>query len=106
MKYKNQIIFLLFLNLIIVLISIFTGNLTRKLEITNSEIKQDIEKQKQQLNINTIELSLYNNSNYLKKLHNIYFSTEENFYEKKIVSLSDISNIKDESIILVNVKSK
>ena len=106
MKYTKQITFLLFLNLIIVLLSIFAGNLTRKLEITNNLIQQNIENQKEQLQLNKLEYSFYNNPNYLKKLHNIYFSFEESFPEKKIISYSNLLNIKGENVILVKTQSK
>ena len=106
MKYKKHIVFFLFINLIIVFLSIFIANLTRKLELTNRIIEQDIQKHKEQLKINKIEYSFHNNPDYLKKLHAIYFSFEEERIEKKIVSLSKISNIKDDSIILINLKSK
>ncbi len=88
-----------------VFLSIFVGNLTRKLELTNQQIKQDIQKNKQQLTINKIEFSFYNNSDYLKKLHSIYFSFEEQNLEKKIVSLSNISKINN-NVVLVNLESK
>ena len=106
MKYTKQIVFLLFINLIIVFLSIFSGNLTRKLELTNNQIKLNIEKEKEQLLINKIEFSFYNNLDYLKKLHNIYISFEEDHPEKKIVSLSNISDSNIEKLILVNIKSK
>ena len=97
---------MLFLNLIIVFLTIFTGNLTRKLELTNDEIKKNIGKQKEQLTINQIEFSFYNNPNYLKKLHNIYFSLDENFSEKKIFSLSNITNISNQRVLLANIQLK
>tara|TARA_Y100001970_G_scaffold6328_1_gene7195 strand:+ start:10435 stop:10755 length:321 start_codon:yes stop_codon:yes gene_type:complete len=106
MKYTKQIVFFIFLNIIIVFLSIFTGNLTRKFEVANLHILKNIEKQKEQFVINQIEYSIYNNPNYLKKLHNIYFSIEENYPEKKIVSLSNISNFEKENHLLVNIKSK
>jgi len=105
MKYKKHIVFFLLINLIIVFLSIFVGNLTRKLELTNQQIKQDIQKNKQQLTINRIEFSFYNNPEYLKKLHSIYFSFEEQNLEKKIVSLSNISKINN-NVVLVNLESK
>ncbi len=106
MKYTKQIVFLLFINLIIVFLSIFTGNLTRKLEITNQEIKQIIEKEKKQLTINRVEFSFYNNPSYLKQLHNIYFSFDDNNPEKKIISFSSISINNTDSLVLVDLKSK
>lgn len=106
MKYTKQIIFFLFINLIIVFLSIFTANITRNIEHTNIQIKQDIEKNKEQLSINKIEFSYYNNSNYLKKLYNIYFSFDEENLEKKIVTFSNFSNINSNLLVLVNLKSK
>ena len=55
MKYSKQIVFLLLINLIVVFLSIFSGNLTRKLEITNHQIKFKIEKQIELLQVNKIE---------------------------------------------------
>ena len=106
MKYTKHIIFLFFINLILVFLSIFIGNLTRKLEISNNLINQDIQKYKEQLKINEIEFSFYNNTDYLKKLHNIYFSFEEENLENKIYSFSNISNINNDSVVFVNLKSK
>ena len=104
MKYSKQIVFLLLINLLVVLLSIFSGNLTRKLEVTNYEIKLNIEKEIEQLQVNKIEFSYYNNLDYLRKLHNIYFSVDEIYPEKNIVSLSNISDITNERVFLVNIK--
>ena len=104
MKYSKQIVFLLFINLIVVFLSIFSGNLTRKIEVTNHQIKLNIEKETELLQVNKIEFSFYNNSNYLRKLHNIYFSVDETYPEKNILSLSNISDITKERVYLVNIK--
>ena len=106
MKYSKQIVFFLIINLVIVFLSIFIANITRKLELVNNRIKIDIKMQEEQLSINKIEYTYYNNSDYLKKLHSLYFSYEEKDLEKKIVLLSNISNIKNKSVILVNLKSE
>ena len=106
MKYSKQIIFFLFINLIIVFLSIFIANVTRKLELTSNLIKNNIKKQEEQLQINKIEFTYYNNPDYLKKLHSLYFSFKEENIENKIVLLSDISNVDNKSAILVNLKSK
>ena len=45
-----------------------------------------------------------NNSDYLRKLHNIYFSVEEKYPEKNILSLSNMSDITKERVFLVNIK--
>ena len=94
------------MNLIIVLTSIFVGNLTRKIELNNKQIKQNIINEKDQLIINRVEFSLHNNPNYLEKLHKIYFSIDENFSQNQIISFSEILNEKDNNFILVNIKSK
>ena len=106
MKYTKQIVFFLLINLVIVFLAIFLGNLTRKLEINNNLIEKNIQNEKDQLKVNKIEYSFYNNPNYLKKLHNIYFSYEEESLENKILDLSNISNLNKNKIILVNLKSK
>ena len=106
MKYSKHIVFFLLINLVIVFLAIFLGNLTRKLEINNNLVEKNIQKEKEQLKVNKIEYYFYNNPNYLKKLHNIYFSYEEEDLENKIVNLSNISNLKKNKIILVNLKSK
>ena len=106
MKYSKQIVFFLFINLVIVFLSIFIANITRKLELSNNQIKANIQNQQEQLSINKIEFTYHNNSDYLKKLHNLYFSYEEIDLEKKIVLISNFSNINNESLILVDLKSK
>ena len=104
MKYSKQIIFLLLINLIVVFLSIFSGNLTRKLEVNNYQIKMNIEKEIEQLQVNKIEFSFYNNSDYLRKLHNIYFSVNESYPEKNILSLSNLSDTTKERVFLVNLE--
>ena len=104
MRYSKQIVFLLLINLIIIFLSIYSGNLTRKLEVTNQQIKFNIDKEIEQLKVNKIEFSFYNTTDYLRRLHNIYFSVDENYPEKNILSLSNISDIKTERFFLVNIK--
>ena len=92
------------INLIVVFLSIFSGNLTRKLEVTNQEIKFNIDKEIEQLQVNKIEFSFYNNLDYLEKLHKIYFSLDESYPEKNILSLSNLSDTTKERIFLVNLE--
>jgi len=82
------------------------ANITRKLELANNQIINDIKKQEENLSINKIEFTYHNNSDYLKKLHSLYFSYEEKNLEKRIVMLSDISNINNYSLTLVNLKAE
>ena len=106
MKYAKHIVFFLFINLVIVFLTIFLGNLTRKLELSNNTKEESIKKLEEQLKINKIEYSFYNNANYLKKLHGIYFSYEEISLEKKIVDIKNISNVKANEVILINLISE
>ncbi len=106
MKYAKHIVFFLLINLIIVFLTIFLGNLTRKLELSNNSKNEKIEQLEEQLKINKIEYSYYNNAHYLKKLHDIYFSYEETALENKIVDIKNISNFKNNEIVLINLISK
>ena len=106
MKYAKHIVFFLFINLIIVFLTIFLGNLTRKLELSNNKKLENIEKLEEQLKVIKIEYSFYNNADYLKKLHGIYFSHEEISLEKKIVDIKNISNTQANEIILINLISE
>ena len=106
MKYAKHIVFFLFINLVIVFLTIFLGNLTRKLELSNNVKQENIQKLEEQLKINKIEYAFYNNLNYLKKLYEIYFSYEEISLEKKIVDIRNISNIRDNKIIFINMISE
>ena len=82
------------------------GNLTRQLELSNNKKLENIEKLEEQLKVNKIEYSFYNNADYLKKLHRIYFSHEEKSIEKKIVDIKNISKIQANDIILINLISE
>ena len=99
----SVIVFLLLINLIVVFLSIFSGNITRQLEIANYQIKINIDEEIEQLQVNKIELSFYNNLDYLRKLHNIYFSIDESYPEKNILSLSNISDTTKERVFLVKI---
>ena len=101
MPTKNKIFLLSF-----VFLTIFLGNWTRKLEVSNDAKKHNIQKFQEQLKINKIEYSFYNNSNYLKKLHQIYFSYEEVGIEKKIIDIKNISNQENKEVILINLISE
>ena len=103
MKYTKYIAFLLFINLIIVFLSIYIGTLTRQLEITNNLIQNKIINNKDQLKINKIEFSFYNNPDYLKKIHDIYFSLDEKKLETKIFSISSLSNKSENRFILIDL---
>ena len=72
----------------------------------NNKKQESIKKLEEQLKINKIEYSFYNNADYLKKLHGIYFSYEEISLEKKIVDIKHISNAQANEVILINLISE
>ena len=76
------------------------------MKLSNNKKLENIKKLEEQLKVNKIEYSFYNNADYLKKLHGIYFSHEEIFLEKKIVDIKNISNIQANEIILINLISE
>ncbi len=92
--------------MIIVFLTIFLGNLTRKLELSNNKKLENIEKLEEHLKVNKIEYSFYNNADYLKKLHGIYFSYEEISLERKVVDIKNISNTQANEVILINLISE
>ena len=92
--------------MIIVFLTIFLGNLTRQLELSNNKKLENIEKLEEQLKVNKVEYSFYNNADYLKKLYGIYFSHEEISLENKIVDIKNISNTQSNEIILINLISE
>ena len=47
------------------------ANITRKLELANNQIINDIKKQEENLSINKIEFTYHNNTDYLKKFMEI-----------------------------------
>ena len=80
--------------------------MTRKLELSNNKKQENIQKLEEQLKVNKIEYSFYNNADYLKKLHGIYFSYKEISLEKKIIDIKNISNTQPNEIILINLISE
>ena len=58
------------------------------------------------LTVNALEYSLHSSPIYLKKLHSLYFSYDEDFPKNKIISLTAISDINNQSFILANIKTK
>ena len=67
------------INILIAFVLIYIGHQTRNLEISNLSLKHKIDQKKQEININQIEFSLYNDNNYLNPTLKIsFFSKFEN----------------------------
>jgi len=96
---------LIFLNTLTVLSLLYLGNVSREIEKQNYTLEKKINLINDQISINEIEFSLYNNYEYLKKLHKIYFDFEnfETFSNKRL-SFSDIQKENLENIYTVGTR--
>ena len=93
MNYYHTIASLIFLNLLSVISLLYIGNLSRDIENKNFVLNKKINLIEQQININEIEYNLYNNYEYLKKLHQIYFDSGEfNIFFNNRISFSNLQN--------------
>ena len=93
MNYYHTIASLIFLNLLSVISLLYIGNLSRDIENKNFVLNKKINLIEHQININEIEYNLYNNYEYLKKLHQIYFDSEEfNIFFNNRISFNNLQN--------------
>ena len=75
----------MFSSFLTVLMLLYVGNITRKIEKKNSLLKEKIEFIQEQVNVNEIEYTFYNSYNYLKKLQRIYLEdTNINFTNQRV----------------------
>ncbi len=95
MKYTKSIAAFMFLNLFIAFSMVFVANKTREIEKKNNHIKYQILKIQDDLKINLIELTAHKNSNYLKKMHSLYFLNKNNEREPNLFTLKQFLNNKD-----------
>jgi len=86
MRYISGISSLIVLNILTVFFLLYLGNVSREIEKQNYTLEKEINFINDQININEIEFSLYNNYEYLKKLHKIYFDVDqsESFFSKRL----------------------
>ena len=105
MRYFSAISSLIVLNIIAVLSLLHLGNISREIEKQNYTLEKKINFINDQININEIEFSLYNNYEYLKILHKIYFDSEqiESFSIKRL-SFNDIKKKKLKNIYTVGTQ--
>ena len=102
MKYSRQILILMFFNLTIALVMIFIGHEARNIEIENSKLKNKINLVTQEININHIEYTFHNNTQYLKKIYSLYNSDKDSKKVSKILTVDDLKNKKYNNIQLVD----
>ena len=92
------------INIIFAFFSIFIGNKTTNLENMNEELVFKIKKIEEELNINQIELAIYNDNNYLRKLDSIYNSNQNKLNKNNVISFSEFSNIKNKELLKAGLK--
>ena len=102
MKYTKQIVILMSVNLIIAFLLIFIGHNSRQIEITNSNLESSINQLKKEIVINKIEYTFHNNSEYLKKLYELYNQKIEYNHENIILSFNDFSSKDKNNIFFVD----
>ena len=89
-------------NLIIAFLLIFIGHQARNIEISNSILENKINKIREQIDINKIEYTFHNNSEYLKKLYELYNQKIEDNHENIILSFNDFSSKDKNNIFFVD----
>ena len=96
MKYSTTISCLLFLNLILVLLLLYFGKLTRQIEKDIDISLTKINTLKALIKINELEYAAHTNIDYLLKLKSIYFTDNEE--DKPIFNYIDLNNFKKKNI--------
>ena len=84
---------------------IIIANKTREIEKNNNNLKKHITKISEEIKINEIELSIHQNSTYLKKLYSLYFSKINKNKNPNVISIKQIS-INKKNLKLVNKTDK
>lgn len=96
MKYYRIGFSLLFFSFIAILILLYFGGLTRKVEKDIDIIKSEINNLKDKILINELEFVAHTNPSYLKKLEQLYLIN--NYDDKAELNIVDIQDIKSKSI--------
>ena len=104
MKYSKAIIPFFTLSILIIILLLCFANFTRKIEKENYSLKNHINFIKEQININEIELSIYNNYEYLLKMQKIYFEKDDNQNFENRISFNDYKNKDLKNLFNVGIK--
>tara|TARA_Y100001970_G_C13698978_1_gene586225 strand:+ start:148 stop:468 length:321 start_codon:yes stop_codon:yes gene_type:complete len=106
MKYQKAILSFFVLNIFSIIFLLYFANLTRDFEKQNYTLIGEIGDLKEQININEIEYSLYNNYNYLQKMQKIYFENTKDIKSdlQKRISFYDFKNKNIEFLHTVGTK--
>ena len=90
------------INLVIAFLLIFIGHQARQIEVSNSNFETLIDQLKKEIVINKIEYTFHNNSEYLKKLYELYMKKIDDNHENIILSFNDFSSQDKNNIFLVD----
>ena len=99
MKYYTTIASLSLLSLTAVLLSLYFGSLSNKIEKNIADLNLKIKNLEEQIKINELEFVLHTNKKYLKDLQNIYLRNSDedvaelNFIELKNFKEKNMQNI-------------
>ena len=103
-NYSKSILPFFILSIFIVILTLHFANITRKIEKENYNLKINIIKIEDQININEIEYSLYNSYEYLDKLKKIYFENSNNQNYDNRITFSDFQNIDLQNLYTVGIE--
>ena len=104
MKYYSAIISLFTLSIFATISLLYLGNITRKIQKENTILVNDINFIKDQININEIEYSLYNNYEYLQKMQKIYLTDLNGEIINNRISFKSLKNKNIENFYTVGTK--
>ena len=96
MKFIKALIFFYFFSFISVLLLLYYGGMTRKIEKDINQIKSEITKLENKIKINELEFVIHTNPNYLKKLDQLYLYTKVN--ENKNLNIISIHDFKTKNM--------
>tara|TARA_B100002051_G_C16223592_1_gene386964 strand:- start:164 stop:418 length:255 start_codon:yes stop_codon:yes gene_type:complete len=82
---------------------IFIANKTREIEKNNSKLQLKIFDLNETIKVNKIELITHQNTSYISKLYELYFSENNKSSMPNIITLKKISN-HNQDVNLVNIK--
>lgn len=104
MKYYSAIISLIVLSLFSLVSLLYFANITRNIERENNSLSENIKYLEDQININEIEYSLYNNYEYLQKMQSIYFEKSEVIHLEKRISFNNFKKKSIEDFYTIGTK--
>ena len=104
MKYYSAIISLFTLSIFAIISLLYLGNITRKIQKENNILINNIHFIKDQININEIEYSLYNNYEYLQKMQKIYLTESNDEIISNRVSFKSLKNKNLENFYTVGIE--